>query len=256
LKEAQEEKYYSSLNAIINRYNRNHFNHAVVPDEQYASSLAEFIMASYPRLTQSLLNGSVYTVPKTPFSERIIPAIINAAQKGTVVSVRDAQGKLKIYANAGKDGKGNKKRILVLDGHEKDSAKNNHRHLLAYHILKDDIQYVFRNETYIKTSPSLSAPSPLQGNRNKVTPKGKFERHFKSLIREQGSGSSPGVTARYIFTTMAYSDKKKLNHSLNAMGVKTSTDMKKLLQRWKSEALRESPLPRHTPSREPQGYSR
>jgi stalled ribosome rescue protein Dom34 len=59
VKEAQEEKYYSSLNAIINQYNRNHFNHAVMPDEQYASSLAEFIMASYPRLTQNLLNGSV-----------------------------------------------------------------------------------------------------------------------------------------------------------------------------------------------------
>jgi hypothetical protein len=55
---------------------------------------------------------------------------------------------------------------------------------------------------------------------------------------------------------MAYSDKKKLNHSLNAMGVKTKPDMEKLLQRWKSEALRETPLPRHTPSREPAGYSR
>jgi hypothetical protein len=55
---------------------------------------------------------------------------------------------------------------------------------------------------------------------------------------------------------MAYSDKKKLNHSLGAMGIKTKTDMEKLLQRWKSEALRESPLPRHTPSRELQGYGR
>jgi hypothetical protein len=227
-----------------------------MPDEQYASSLAEFIMASYPRLTQNLLNGSVYTVPKTPFSERIIPALINAANKGTVVSVRDARGKLKIYANAGKDDKGTKKRILVLDGHEKDTAKNNHRRLLAYHILKNDIQYVFRNETYLRTRPSLPRPPALQENRDRATPKGKFERQFKSLIREQGSGSSPNVTAQYIFTTMAYSDKKKVNHSLNAMGVKTKTDMDKLLQRWKSEALRETPNPRHTPSRELQGYGR
>jgi hypothetical protein len=256
LKETQEEKYYSSLNAIINRYNRNHFNHTVVPDDQYASSLAEFIMASYPRLTQSLLNGSVYTVPKTPFSERIIPAIINVANKGTVVSVRDARGNLKIYANAGKDGKGNKKRVLVLDGHEKDAGKNNHRYLLAYHILKDDIQYVFRNEMYLRAKPPLPADPALRENRDKVTPKGKFERHFKALIREQGSGSSPNVTAQYIFTTMAYSDKRKLSHSLSAMGVKTGDDMGKLLQRWKAEALRELPLPAHTPSREPEGYSR
>jgi hypothetical protein len=55
---------------------------------------------------------------------------------------------------------------------------------------------------------------------------------------------------------MAYSDKKKLNHSLNAMGIKTGTDMEKLLQRWKSEALRETQLPRHTPSRELSGYGR
>jgi hypothetical protein len=256
VKEAQEEKYYSSLNAIINQYNRNHFNHAVMPDEQYTSSLAEFIMASYPRLTQNLLNGSVYTVPKTPFSDRIIPAIINAANKGTVVSVRDAQGKLKIYANAGKDRKGTKKRILVLDGHEKDIAKNNHRQLLAYHILKDDIHYVFHNEKYSRTKSVSSAPPIPRQNRNTVTPKGKFEKQFKSLIREQGAVSSPAVTAQYIFTTMAYSDKRKLNVSLKAMGVKTSTDMDKLLQRWKSEALRDSPLPSHTHSRESAGYSR
>jgi hypothetical protein len=184
MKEKQEEKYYSSLNAIITRYNKKHFNHAVMPDEQYTSSLAEFIMASYPRLTQNLLSGSVYTVPKMPFSERIVPAIINAATKGTVVSVRDAQGNLKIYANAGKDGKGNKKRILVLDGHEKDPAKNNRRYLLAYHILKDDIQYVFHNEKYSPTKHFLSASPALQENRDRVTPKGKFERHFKALIRE------------------------------------------------------------------------
>jgi hypothetical protein len=256
VKEAQEEKYYSSLNAIINQYNRNHFNHAVMPDEQYTSSLAEFIMASYPRLTQNLLNGSVYTVPKTPFSDRIIPAIINAANKGTVVSVRDAQGKLKIYANAGKDGRGTKKRILVLDGHEKDTAKNNHRQLLAYHILKDDIRYVFNNEKYFRAKSFLS-PAPEPGrNRNTATPKGKFERQFKALIREQGAGSSPGAAARYIFAAMAYSEKKKLNHSLNAMGVKTGADMDKLLRRWKSEALRERPAPRRAPSRELEGHSR
>jgi hypothetical protein len=256
MKEKQEEKYYSGLNAIINRYNKKHFNHAVVADDQYASSLAAFIMASYPRLTQSLVNGSVYTIPKTPFSERIIPAIINAAAKGTVISIRDAQGRLKMYANAGKDGKGNKKRILVIDGHEKDSVKNNHRRLLAYHILKDDIQYVFRDKTYLKPKPSVPVSSGLRENREKVTPKGKFERQFKSLIREQGASSSPGVTAQYIFTTMAYSDKKKLNHSLSAMGIKTKPDMEKLLQRWKSEALRERPFPKHTPSRELQGYGR
>jgi hypothetical protein len=256
VKEAQEEKYYSSLNTIINRYNRDHFNRAVLPDEHYTSSLAEFIMASYPRLTQNLLNGSVYTVPRTPFSERIIPAVVNAAGKGTVVSVRDTRGNLKIYANAGKGGKGNKKRILVLDGHEKDTVKNNHRALLAFHILKDDIRYVFHNETYSRIK-SPAAPSPaLQQNRNTVTPKGKFERQFKALIREQGSASSPGLTARYIFTAMAYSERKKLNRSFEAMGIKTGTDMEKLLQRWKSEALRERPLPARSPSREREGYGR
>jgi hypothetical protein len=256
VKEAQEEKYYSSLNAIINRYNRDHFNHAVLPDEQYASSLADFIMASYPRLTQNLLNGSIYTVPKTPFSERVIPAIINAAAKGTVVAVRDAQGKLKIYANAGKDNKGNKKRILVIDGHEKDTVKNNHRAFLAYHILKDDIQYVFHNEAYLKAKPSQSAAPEDRQNRNTATPKGRFEKQFKSIIREQGSASSPNRTAQYIFATMAYSDKKKLNRSFEAMGIKTSANMEKLLQRWKSEALRERPLPARSPSREREGYGR
>jgi hypothetical protein len=256
VKEAQEEKYYSSLNSIINRYNKTHFNQAVAPDDQYTSSLAEFIMAAYPRLTQNILNGSIYTIPKTPFAERIIPAIVNAAAKGTVVSVRDARGKLKIYANAGKDNKGNKKRILIIDGHEKDADKKNHRRFMAYHILKDDIQYVFRNEKYLRTKRPPQGIPALEENRAQVTPRGKFERQFKALIREQGSGSSPNLTAQYIFTTMAYSDKKKLNRSFEAMGVKTSIDMGKILQRWKSEALRERPLPARAPSREFQGYGR
>jgi hypothetical protein len=256
VKEAQEEKYYARLNAIITRYNRTHFNQAVAPDDTYTSSLAEFIMASYPHLTQNLMNASVYTVPKTPFSDRIIPVIVNAAAKGTVISVRDAQGKLKIYANAGKDKTGNKRRILILDGHVKDAAAHNHRARLAFHILKDDIQYVFAHEKYLRTTRFPSELPELEKNRAQVTPKGKFERQFKALIREQGSGSSPGVTAQYLLTTMAYSDKKKLNHSLLASGIKTKTDMEKLLQCWKSEVLRETPLPGHTPSRELQGYGR
>jgi hypothetical protein len=189
--EAQEEKYYASLNSIINRYNKTHFNQAVLPDDRYTSSLADFIMASYPRLTQNLLNGSIYTVPKTPFSERVVPAIVNAASKGTIVSVRDAQGKLKLYANAGKDKAGNKKRALVLDGHENDTTPKNRRYLMAYHILKDDIQYVFGNETYFRASCPLSAFPAREENKAKITPKGKFERQFKALTREQGSADPP-----------------------------------------------------------------
>jgi hypothetical protein len=246
VKEEQEEKYYSSLNTLINLYNRRHFDRAVVLDDRYTSSLADFIMASYPRLTQNLLSGSVYTVPKTPFSQRIIPAIVNAAGKGTVVSVRDGQGKLKIYANAGKDEKGNGKRILVLDGHEKDTAKNGRRYFLAYSILKDDIKYVFQNEKFIRAGQAPAKTPPPGKSRHTATPRGRFEAQFKALVREQGTGSSPGSTAQYLFTTMAYSDKKKLNHSLSASGIRTQADMEKLLQRWKSEALRETPLPKHT----------
>jgi hypothetical protein len=127
---------------------------------------------------------------------------------------------------------------------------------MAYHILKDDIQYVFRNEKYLRTNRLPPGLPSLEENRAQVTPRGRFEKQFKALIREQGSGSSSNRTAQYIFTTMAYSDKKKLNHSFKAMGIKTNADMEKLLQRWKSEALRERPLPAHTPSRELQGYGR
>jgi hypothetical protein len=55
---------------------------------------------------------------------------------------------------------------------------------------------------------------------------------------------------------MTYSDKKRLNHSLSASGVKAKPDMEKLLQRWKSEALRDRPLPQRAPSRELQGMGR
>jgi hypothetical protein len=145
---------------------------------------------------------------------------------------------------------------MVLEGHEQDAAKTNRRQLLTYRILKDDIQYVFNHNTYSRTEGFASSAPELRKNKNTTTPKGKFERQFKALVREQGAGSSPGAAAKYIFAAMAYSEKKKLNLSLNAMGVKTNADMDKLLQRWKSEALRERPLPKRSPSRELERNSR
>jgi hypothetical protein len=37
---------------------------------------------------------------------------------------------------------------------------------------------------------------------------------------------------------MPYSEKRKLNASLNAMGVKSNQDMERLLHKWTAEALK------------------
>jgi hypothetical protein len=241
MKEAHEQQYYTSLNNIINRYNKKHFNRAVVLDDAYTDSLAEYVMQSYPHLARNVVSNTIYTVPETPFTNRIIQSIINRTRKGTVIAVRDAKGNHTLFANAGTGTEANKKRILVMDSARLNMADP--RSQVVLQVLKNDIRYILKNDQFPTHIPVTRKPPFIPANKPEVTPKGKFERHFKNLIKEQGRSASSDSTAHYIFSTMAFSDKKKLNHSLNAAGIKTRDDMERLLQKWKAEALRELPSP-------------
>jgi hypothetical protein len=249
MKEAQEQHYYNNLNDIINRYNRKHFNRAVVLDDAYTGSLAEYVMQSYPRLTRNIVSNTVYTVPETPFTRGIIQSVINRTRKGTLIAVRDAKGNHTLFANAGTGETANKKRILVMDCAGPDMNTADPGNLVVLQVLKNDIRYVLTSGKFPARVPAARKPPFIQTNRPEVTPKGKFERHFKNLVKEQGRDASPDSTARFIFSAMAFRDKKKLSHSLNAMGIKTKDDMERLLQKWKAEVLREPPLPERTRAR-------
>jgi hypothetical protein len=249
MKEAQEQKYYTSLNDVINRYNKTHFTQALVLDDAYTDSLAQYVMRSYPHLTRNVLSNTVYTVPETPITRGIIQSLINRTQKGTVIAVKDAKGNHTLFANAGEGTAANKKRILVMDSSGPDMNTTDPRSRAVLQVLKNDLRYVLENDKFLTPFQAARKPPFTPAKKPEVKPKGKFERHFKNLIKEQGRSASSNSTAQYILSTMAFTEKRKLNHSLSAAGIKTKDDMERLLQKWKAEALRELSPPERTRSR-------
>jgi hypothetical protein len=246
MNEAQEQQYYTSLNNIINRYNKNHFNQAIVLDDTYTDSLALFIMKSFPRLTRNVVSNTIYTVPETPFTRGIIQSVINRTRKGTVITVRDAKGNHTLFANAGDGSADDKKRILIMDSARLNMNMADPGNQVLLQVLKNDIGYVLSNNKFPSHISTMRKMPFIPAHKPEITPRGKFERHFKSLVREQGKSASSNGTVEYIFSTMSYSEKKRLNHSLNAIGIKTRDGMERLLQKWKAEAFREQPAPSRT----------
>lgn len=72
---------------------------------------------------------------------------------------------------------------------------------------------------------------------------GSFERNFKKMIRFQGYAASPMITAQIMIKTMNGSDKKQLQNTFSAMGIKNSEDLQNILSRWKIEALTKKQIP-------------
>jgi hypothetical protein len=66
---------------------------------------------------------------------------------------------------------------------------------------------------------------------------GDFEKNFKSLIREQGSGANSLMIAKFLVSSLPPGDKSELNKNLLSNGVKNSGDLTRLLAKWRSEAL-------------------
>jgi hypothetical protein len=75
---------------------------------------------------------------------------------------------------------------------------------------------------------------------------GDFEKNFKSLVREQGSGASSLMTAKFLVYSMPPGDKSELNKNLLSNGVKGPDDLKRLLSKWRSEALLANQKPEQT----------
>jgi hypothetical protein len=234
-----EQAYYSNLWKIINQkssdysaYGINSQGNAVLD----SSALAQFIMEKYPKLVRNTIPHTVYTIPKTPFSEQLSYFFLNRANKGLCISLKDKNGNDIILVNAGDDSSARKKRILTIKAPTLDNmGKLQDR--IKFKVLKNDIEYVTRRNLRQKVNKPMAAIL-VSTSRNETTPKGNFEKHFKALMQEQGHDASPRVAAEYLLSTMPYTEKRKLNTSLVTMGIKTREDMEKLLHKWKAEALK------------------
>jgi hypothetical protein len=175
-------------------------------------------------------------MPKTAFSENISRLLVNNSRKGFVVALKGKDGRHTIMANGGNGTEPNKKRTLAFaipSPRDQDEL----RKAIALRIIKSDIEFVMRKNLRLKSNASMAAVlSSVQTNT--ATPKGAFEKHFKSLIREQGASASPVAAARYLFAAMPYTEKRKLGISLNAMNIKTNQELERLLHKWTAEALK------------------
>jgi hypothetical protein len=75
---------------------------------------------------------------------------------------------------------------------------------------------------------------------------GDFEKNFKALVREQGTGADSLLTAKFLVYSMPPGDKAELNKNFLSNGVKNTGDLERLLAKWKSEALLANHKPEHT----------
>jgi hypothetical protein len=237
--EEAEQLYYSNLWKIIHKkttdftfYRLNSKGMA----ELDSSMIAGYIMAHYPKAIRQSVSDTIYQIPNTPFSESISRLILNNSSKGFSIALKEKNGKHKIMVNAGIGSGQNKKRALVFYVDTVDTTSEV-RNYIAQQVIKNDVEHILQKHLRLKSNKPLAAILSST-SKNAATPKGSFEKHFKALMKEQGVGASPMVTAQYLFTTMPYTEKKKLNVALNTMGIKSNEDMERLLHKWTAEAVK------------------
>jgi hypothetical protein len=244
MKTEAEQTYYSNLWKIIHGktndftfYRLNSKGNA----ELDTALLAAYVVGNYPSAVRHAVPDTLYQLSNTPFSENVSRLLINNSRKGLMVALKGKDGKHKIMVNAGTGPEQNKKRTLFFTVSSLDDDAGLRKNIAA-RVIKDDIEFVLQRNLRLKTNKPIAA-ALSSVSKNTTTPKGTFEKHFKSLMREQGTGSSPMGTAQYLFSTMPYSEKRKLNVSLNAMGIQSHQDMERLLHKWTAEALKGISVP-------------
>jgi hypothetical protein len=244
MKTETEQKYYSNLWKIIHG-KTNDFTfyrlNAQGSAELDTALLAGYVLANYPTSIRHTVPETIYQIPNTPFSENVSCLIMNNSRKGFSLALKEKDGRHRIMVNAGTGPEQNKKRTLSFTALSLDDTAGLRKNI-ALQVIKNDIEFVLQKNLRLKSNrPVAAILSSI--SKNTATPKGTFEKHFKSLIREQGASSSPAATARYLFSAMPYSEKRKLNVSLNAMGIQSNGDMERLLHKWTAEALKAQPKP-------------
>jgi hypothetical protein len=239
MKAETEQRYYSRLWKIIHEKTNDFAFYRLNPQgnaELDTAALAAFVVANYPASIRHAVPNTIYQMPKTAFSENVSRLLVNNSRKGFAIALKGKDGLYTIMANTGGGPETNKKQLLVFaipSLHDPDELRKS----IARRIIKGDIEYVLQKNLRLASNASIMAVWSSK-SRNAKTPKGSFEKHFKSLMREQGATASPVAAARHLFSAMPYTEKRKLNISLKAMGIKSNLELERLLHKWAAEALK------------------
>jgi hypothetical protein len=244
MKAETEQRYYSRLWKIIHEKTNDFAFYRLNPKgnaELDTAALAEFVVNNYPASIRHAVPDTIYQMPKTAFSENVSRLLVNNSRKGFAVVLKGKDGQHTIMANAGSGLEPNKNRTTVFavpSLHDPDELRKS----IALRIIKNDLEFVFQKNMRRKSNAALAAVLS-SAPKNTSTLKGAFEKHFKSLMREQGASASPVATARYLLSAMPYTEKRKLSISFNAMNIKSNQELERLLHKWTAEALKETPRP-------------
>ena len=211
--------------------------------------LARYIQQKNPSLFDKLLSKTIKKSKASDATMKDIHSYLTNTNKGTAVTWTNKDGNEFIFVNVGTNLKNNQQ-IIILENNIVNKNINYLKKTLFLEILQKDIGFVYgqlqkkernkqkiNSEIYFKALFSNSKRQPI----NSV---GSFEKNFKKNIRSQGFGASSMITAQVIIKNMNNSEKKQLEKSFAAMGVKNGVELQDLLDKWKKEALIERKTPR------------
>jgi len=158
------------------------------------------------------------------------------SRKGAVCYYRDENGATQIMVNAGPGYGSKRNRVLFFPESLKNERPEDFRRILQRALIQRDIEHVYRNlqkqQQKTQTHGSLfSARKPVDKASSA------FEREFKALVKEQGSGTNPMKTAQALVMTMLGGERSRLNSSFIRMNIKNGSELEGLLNQWKYEAL-------------------
>lgn len=234
------------------------FTSYMTPEEREAAFmyLATRMQMRHPEL--QLVDKIVNLTNERSLDESQVLQLLGKTRFGTTVVWNDSNGNTHYYFNAGKTA-GKKKNIIgVVHGeNEQDRGKSAEEKIRKYfvpHLMLRNIRRMYdqiRTQELEKTSRSkkssllnsMFSEKTVQ-KKNDWAASGTFEREFKKEVKKAGFGVSPVAVCMKMVgpdSSMSKADKKIIFQGLKSLGVKSDKDLSALLNKWKEEALHESP---------------
>lgn len=254
MKKIEELSYYSWLEDVIRKNQRNSFPENLSPEERDIQTvlLVQQIEKKYPELYEKLLAGTVDATQNSNITQNDVLGFLGKTEKGTCVTWKDMNGNEYLFVNAGQGSGLNKRRILVMGNDNAQKDLKTIKKLVVAELLRKDVEHIYSKiqQKENKRKKSRSYLSEFFSEKNAIVhTAGSFEKNFKKMIKRQGFGSSSLSTAGFLVKTMNASERKKLQSSFASMGVKSGEDLENVLNRWRNEALHERPKIRKNTAR-------
>lgn len=251
MKTNDERAYYEYLEKIIRERKRGmpFFGAKSESHEMDILMLMSHIQKKNPRLMERILGNFIDANAdgKNPSRVEILSAL-QKMEKGTVCRWKDESGQELWLVNNGENLMGGKRRVLVFGSHLDRGDMELFKKSLYGSVLRKDIEHVYKKiardnaRAQARKRKSGAAVGVLdffseRKERMLEHTSSNFEKNFKELVRAQGASCHPFATAQTMISLMSGVEKKNLSQSLSGMGVRNSSDMERLLSKWKNEAL-------------------